>query len=156
MDNRFYGTVSLVCVGFSLVFLADAYNTRHELRSSKNISEARGLLYETEGARARLLQDDLYEISFKPTYQEGYRDAVIRAGTPTHSGAYKDGYYAAFLALGDSNYADGYHAAILQFGYPKTDVPPSSAKVAAERERRKLLEEFEKYSPYKNIVGKNE
>ena len=155
MSNRFHINVSLVCVGFAVIFLADAYNTRHDLRASKNFSEARGLLYETEASRSRLLQDDLYEISSKPTYQEGYRDAVIRAGTPTHSGAYRDGYYAAFLALGDTSYADGYHAAILQFGYPKTDVPPSSAKVAAERERRKLLEEFEKYSPYKNIAGNN-
>ena len=69
-----------------------------------------------ERGRSALLQDELAELSRRPTYEQGYRDAIIRAGTPEAPGNYKDGYYAGFLAVGDGGYADGYHAALEQFG----------------------------------------
>lgn len=69
-----------------------------------------------ERGRSAILQDELAEISRKPTYEQGYRDAIIRAGTPEMPGNYKDGYYAGFLSVADGGYADGYHAAVEQFG----------------------------------------
>jgi hypothetical protein len=69
-----------------------------------------------ERGRSAILQDELAEMSRRPTYDQGYRDAIIRAGTPQAPGAYQDGYRAAFAALGDNSYAEGYHAALEQFG----------------------------------------
>ena len=110
--------VSLIAI-FFLGF--DAYNTRHNIENLKIINYA-------ELERSKLLTDELNEIKYecltKPTYNEGYRDAIIRIGTPTQAGAYRDGYYAAFLTIGSASYADGYHAAISQYGFPKTDLPP--------------------------------
>lgn len=79
-----------------------------------------------ERGRAALLQDEVGELSRRPTYEQGYRDAIIRAGTPEGPGNYKDGYFAGFLAVGDAGYADGYHAAIEQFGHkenPRAKLP---------------------------------
>jgi len=79
-----------------------------------------------ERGRAALLQDEVSELSRRPTYEQGYRDAIIRAGTPDAPGNYKDGYFAGFLAVGDAGYADGYHAALEQFGHkenPRAKLP---------------------------------
>lgn len=96
-------------------------------RSNSEFSNLK-ILSDIESERSRLLADELneikYEFSFKPTYSEGYRDAIIRMGTPTQPGSYRDGYYAAFIALGDASYADGYHAAISQYNFPDKPLPP--------------------------------
>jgi len=73
-----------------------------------------------------LLKDQLREYEFKlttaRTYEDGYRDAVIRAG----GGSYGDGFNAAKSIYENENYADGYHNAIAQFGYcPVKNILPS-------------------------------
>jgi hypothetical protein len=125
MNNRkpYFSTAVLLATIFFL--FVDAYRTRHEITNLK-------MLGDTESQRSKLLSDELNEIKYdylmKPTYNEGYRDAIIRMGTPTQPGSYRDGYYAAFLALGNSGYSDGYHAAIAQYGFPKSEVPPTNTE----------------------------
>lgn len=53
----------------------------------------------------------------KPTYEDGYKEALLRAGRPNGPGAYQDGYEAALKVVGDGSYSEGYHTAIRQFGY---------------------------------------
>jgi hypothetical protein len=65
----------------------------------------------------RLLQQELATERAKPTYDEGFRDALLRRGGPNQPGSYKDGYEAAIKLMGNKGYADGYHNAIEQFGY---------------------------------------
>lgn len=117
----YFSTAILLAAIFFL--LVDAYKTRHEIGNLKILGEA-------ESERSKLLTDELNEIKYeslsKPTYNEGYRDAIIRMGTPTQPGSYRDGYYAAFTALGNASYADGYHAAIAQYGFPKAELPPTT------------------------------
>ena len=84
-----------------------------------------------EKQRSQLLDDEIAELRTKPSYEEGYRDAVIRAGAPENASAYKDGYDAAILAVGDGGYADGYHAAIKQFGFPAR---PNQAMAKARKD----------------------
>jgi hypothetical protein len=123
MSNRkpYFSTAILLATIFFLFI--DAYRTRCEIANVKILSGA-------ETQRSQLLYDELNEIKYdylmKPTYNEGYRDAIIRMGTPNQPGSYRDGYYAAFLALGNSGYSDGYHAAIAQYGFPKTELPPTN------------------------------
>lgn len=123
MSNRkpYFSTAILLATIFFL--FVDAYRTRCEIANVKILGDA-------ETQRSQLLYDELNEIKYdylmKPTYNEGYRDAIIRMGTPTQPGSYRDGYYAAFLALGNSGYSDGYHAAIAQYGFPKTELPPTN------------------------------
>ena len=71
-------------------------------------------VYSTEN---RLLKDELYTERSKPTYEQGFRDAVVRAGIPNGSGAYRDGFEAAKKFYADGTWANGYHTAIEQFGW---------------------------------------
>jgi len=66
-----------------------------------------------------ILKDEISQLESKPSYEEGFNDAIIRMGGPQNSGSYLDGWDAAIKVIGDSGYADGYHAAIKQFGYQK-------------------------------------
>jgi hypothetical protein len=72
-------------------------------------------------AEHRILKDEIASLDRRPTYDEGYKNALIRIGGPQTPGAYQDGWDDCMKVIGqDSNYADGYHAAIQQFGYTKT------------------------------------
>lgn len=84
--------------------------------------------------RGQLLNDEISELRSKLTYEDGYRDAVIRAGAPENASTYKDGYEAALLVVGDATYAEGYHAAIKQFGFPARP-NQAIAKVRKENDR---------------------
>jgi hypothetical protein len=66
-----------------------------------------------------ILKDEISQLENKPTYEEGFEDAILRMGGPQNPGSYQDGWDAAIKVIGDSGYADGYHAAIKQFGYQK-------------------------------------
>lgn len=83
--------------------------------------------------QVNLLQDQLREYEFKlssaPTYNDGYRDALVR----TQAGSYKDGYEAAQIVYKTGNYQDGYHNAIDQFG---------DAWFANKEEAKKISENF--------------
>lgn len=63
-----------------------------------------------------LLQDQLREYEFKissaPTYNQGYKDALVKI----QFGTYKDGYEAAQTVYQTGSYENGYHNAIEQFG----------------------------------------
>ena len=78
-------------------------------------------------AESRILRDELNEIRYKPDYESGYRDAVIKMGTPTSPGAYTDGFTAAAKIYQNSSYAEGYHNAIKQFGY--NEIPNANTKL---------------------------
>lgn len=67
-------------------------------------------------AENRILRDEVSELSRKPTYDQGFNDAIIKMGSPQNPGSYKDGWDAALKTL-DGSYQEGYHTAIQQFGY---------------------------------------
>ncbi|MEI8270803.1 MAG: hypothetical protein WCG45_05565 [bacterium] len=72
-------------------------------------------------AENRILKDEVTELDRRPTYENGYKDALIRKGGPNDKGDYQNGWEDAMkLATKDSSYADGYHQAIQQYGYQKT------------------------------------
>ena len=75
----------------------------------------KNVLFEAE---CRVLAGEVRQMahtaSTAQTYEEGYRDALIRMGGEA-KGTYADGYAAATTLYRSANYADGYHAAIGQF-----------------------------------------
>lgn len=72
-------------------------------------------------AENTILKEELKSFESKPTYDQGYKDALIRVGGPQTVSAYADGWEDAFKLFGEENgYAKGYHAAIQQFGYTKS------------------------------------
>lgn len=75
------------------------------------------LMRDIYSAENRILKDELYTERSKPTYENGYRDAIVRAGFPSGNGSYKDGFDAARKLYGDGSWATGYHTAIEQFGW---------------------------------------
>ncbi len=75
------------------------------------------LMRDIYSAENRVLKDELYTERSKPTYEQGFHDAVVRAGIPAGSGAYRDGFDAAKKLYGDGSWATGYHTAIEQFGW---------------------------------------
>lgn len=106
---------AIICVG-----AAGSYSLYKQTVETNRIAFS-NTLYESEN---RLLKDQLKELEYRlsenisrPSYEEGYRDAILRMGSPQQPGAYRDGYEAAIKALGSNNYAEGYHTAIKQFGY---------------------------------------
>lgn len=72
-------------------------------------------------AEHRILKDEIRIQEQKPSYDQGYKDALIRLGGPQSPGAYQDGWDGAMIVAGEGGYANGYHAAIQQFGYQKPD-----------------------------------
>jgi hypothetical protein len=69
-------------------------------------------------AECRVLQGEVRQMEYKAsttqTYDEGYRDALIRMGGDA-KGSYADGYAAAEKLYKGQSYTDGYHNAIGQF-----------------------------------------
>lgn len=72
-------------------------------------------------AEVRILNEEVAELDRKPTYDQGYRDAIIKMGGPQNPGAYQDGFDAAMKVVDNGGYQNGYHACILQFGYQKPE-----------------------------------
>lgn len=68
-------------------------------------------------AENRVLKAEIHSLEGKPSYEEGYKEALLKAGRPNSPGAYQDGYEAALKIIGDGGYVEGYHTAIKQFGY---------------------------------------
>lgn len=109
------------------------------LYNSKQENQKYQLLTVINQAENRVLKDEIRSLEraadSKPSYEDGYKEALIRAGRPTNPGAYQDGYEAAMKIIDNGGYAEGYHAAIKQFGYqpnksvafiidePKKDAP---------------------------------
>jgi hypothetical protein len=96
-----------------------SYKTYTTQRENQRLHLA-SILYDLEH---RLYKDEIKEWEQKPTYDQGYKDAIIRVGGPQSPSAYQDGWDDAMRVIGtQSNYADGYHAAVQQFGYSKTQL----------------------------------
>lgn len=74
----------------------------------------------------RLLEDQLrdyeFKISSRPTYEAGYRDALVKS----ESGTYDDGFEAAKVLYKTGGYDVGYHNAIQQ--HSPTWMRPMSKK----------------------------
>lgn len=87
------------------------------------------LMRDIYSAENRILKDELYTERSKPSYETGYRDAIVRAGFPSGNGSYKDGFDAARKLYGDGSWATGYHTAIEQFGW-KNEI--NNAKIDKE------------------------
>lgn len=112
------GVVIVSCLALA-GFLA--YNTWTTQRENQKLG-LQNVLYQAEH---RILKDEIYQkeraLADRPTYEQGYKDALVRVGGPQAPGAYQDGWDDALKIYGTENgYADGYHAAIKQFGYTKT------------------------------------
>lgn len=102
--------ISFVCV-VSMTW--HTWNTQKENHRLSTINS----IYEAEN---RIIKDEIFERRIEPTYEQGYKAALIRVGGPQMPGAYQDGWDDATKIYAESNYAEGYHAAIEQFGYSKT------------------------------------
>jgi hypothetical protein len=80
-----------------------------------------------------LMRDECREYQFKltsnPTYEEGYKAALLRR----NNGSYSDGYEDAKIVYdGSNNYTQGYHAAITQFGFLKDMNKDTAAKIDSQ------------------------
>lgn len=69
----------------------------------------------------RILTYELNEEKNKPSYEQGYKDALIKTGGPSNTGLYQEGWDDAQKIYLQAGYVDGYHNAIQQFGYQKPD-----------------------------------
>ena len=100
-----------------LVILCGAlgYNN-YTVLLSKNQIELKNILFESEN---RLLKDQINETNAKinamQTYDEGYKDALIRNGAPNTPGYYQEGWKDAIKATQPNEYSAGYHSALKQF-----------------------------------------
>ena len=108
--RTYYGYLLLSAIIVGLVYYA--YTGKQE-------NQRLQLLNIINQAENRVLKTEIHalEQNAKPSYEDGYKDALIKAGRPTAPGAYQDGYEAAMKIVGEGGYAEGYHAAIKQFNY---------------------------------------
>lgn len=142
-----FGFSGFIATLFSLFFVYDAYNIHQRF-------EMKELALQTERSRASNLNDEVlslrYKLSDRPTYLEGYRDAILRAGVPNSPGSYRDGFYAAFTMMGEGAFLDGMNVARAQFGLPQILLPSKdTVGPPTMMDKVRLLEEFEKASPLK-------
>ena len=104
---KFFGSIALVFLGYS-IYVSHMY----VVETNKNIT-----VKELFAAENRILKDEIYAERSKPTYENGYRDAILRAGSPSGSGAYRDGWEACAKLYTDGSWTSGYHTALEQFGW---------------------------------------
>ena len=69
----------------------------------------------------RILTYELKEERQKPSYEDGYKSALIKLGGPQQPGDYYSGWDDAQKLFQNESYQTGYHNAISQFGYQKPD-----------------------------------
>ena len=104
----------LVLVGVIIALGVFIYNAKQE-------NQRLQLLTIINQAENRVLKSEIHSLEraaeTRPTYEDGYKEALLRAGRPNYPGAYQDGYEAALKVVGDGSYSEGYHTAIRQFGY---------------------------------------
>jgi len=105
--------LSLVVSLASLYHAWDVKNENHKLSFLNSIFKA----------EIRFLKEDLDQFQKKPTYDQGYKDALISVGGPQSPGAYQNGWNDAYKVFAENKgYSDGYHAAIQQFQYQTNTV----------------------------------
>lgn len=66
-----------------------------------------------------LMANEIGFIQSSPSYNDGYRDAIIKMGGPQSPGSFQDGWDSALKVAGMASYAEGYHTAIKQFSFTK-------------------------------------
>lgn len=84
-----------------------------QLDSARGRLEFETSIYEAEN---RILEQEVRELENKPTYEDGYKDAIVRS-SGSWGGDYQAGFRDAYKLLDGKSYADGYHEAIAQFSY---------------------------------------
>lgn len=100
-----------ICLGFlSTIFAYKIWDLKQE-------NHRINILNSIYNAERRILKDDISELEKKPTYDQGFKDALIRVGGPQSDGLYRDGWEDAAKLFCDASYTEGYHNAIQQFGY---------------------------------------
>lgn len=136
-------TVSVICCGVL------AYNAWTVQKENQKLG-LQNVIYQAEH---RILKDEIYQkeraLADRPTYEQGYKDALVRVGGPQTPGAYQDGWDDALKIYGTENgYADGYHAAIKQFGYTKTTAMSRwlapEPKISSEKDKGSVPAKVEK------------
>lgn len=142
-----FGFSGFVATVVSLFFVYDAHTMRQKY-------EMKDVALDTERSRNANLNDEIialrYKLQDRPTYLDGYRDAILRAGVPNSPGSYRDGFYAAFTMMGEGGFLDGMNVARAQFGLPQIVLPTKdTVGPPTMADRVRLLEEFEKSSPIK-------
>lgn len=109
-DGKFWiGAFSILLAGVMAYQAWIAQQENHRLKFLNTVFSAEN----------NILKDEIRSFEAKPTYDQGYKDALIRVGGPQNPGAYQDGWDDAFKVVDEGGYAEGYHAAIQQFGYEK-------------------------------------
>lgn len=100
------------------------------------------IIGQLQDRQIQLMQDECreyqYQLTNKPTFEEGYQAALLKRNAGTYLDGYKD---AQTVFDGSNNYAQGYHAAITQFGYLKDIAKESAAKIAGEDKDKKAASE---------------
>lgn len=115
-DQMRIGSLSgLTTIGFGIFSGFLSFSTWNQKAENHRLNLVNSILT----VERNILKDEISQLEHKPTYEEGFKDAIIRMGGPQTPGSYLDGWDAAIKVIGDSGYADGYHAAIQQFGYQK-------------------------------------
>ena len=100
------------CVAATLVSLAFAAYKDYDARSANLYSQI--LKFENS-----LMANEIGSLQSSPSYNDGYRDAIVKMGGPQSPGSFQDGWDSALKVMGTASYADGYHTAIKQFNFTK-------------------------------------
>lgn len=91
------------------------------------------LLNKLQDAELKIVDDECREYQHKlsntPTYEDGYKAALLKRNAGTYSDGYQD---AKVVFDGSNNYAQGYHAAITQFGFLKDINKQSAEKIVKD------------------------
>lgn len=69
----------------------------------------------------RILTYELKEEKSKPTFDDGYKTALIKSGGPNQGGQYQEGWDDAQKIFLNEGYQTGYHNCLTQFGYQRPD-----------------------------------
>ena len=110
MDSRKILVASCAAVAF--VSLAFAAYKDYDARSANLYSQI--LKFENS-----LMANEIGSLQTSPSYNDGYRDALIKMGGPQSPGSFQDGWDSALKVAGAASYADGYHTARKQFNFTK-------------------------------------
>ena len=136
-------SLSLCGYAFYTTWQVQAENQKLSMIKAVN-DERRVLLADELRIQQEQIEDlarQVVEAKQNPSYQDGYRDAIVRMGGPQTPGAYQDGWDDALKTVNYEGYADGYHTAIKQFGYAKTSnmtrwlVPDPSAEKEQKQQK---------------------
>jgi hypothetical protein len=114
--------VTVLAVGTSVVTIGYVLSNQHILNQKLILAENKIFLSDKSNQLLEEEVNDLqYSISTAKTYEEGYRDALVRLNNPK-MGTFDEGYEAAKTVYGKGAYTDGYHAAIEQLSYASNNV----------------------------------